>query len=338
MCCPHAHYTCADCFDAHVRNEAGKDLALLAKCDGRILCPRNTAANTDADRCDAPHFPDKDIAAAVSHDTFEAYLDARSKLRERLVAEEMEAQMEARLRLERERAKRGAGKEEKLRVAKEHVIETILTLACPRCKQAFVDFDGCFALKCSRCAAAFCAYCLADCGRDAHQHVGTCPEGQASVKAAKKQKGVGGRAIGNLPATVYGTKEAFDVAQKRRRCRYLALYLEKLDESGQRELVSALATELKDLDIAEKDVRHWQKKEAKAMLDRAAAQSNAAARQAPRPALTRWPRRSATCRSARDLDGPGGQRRVRAGESRERNLRRHLRAPRGAGWGAWWRD
>ena len=282
VCCPHAHYTCADCFDAHVRNEAGKDLALLAKCDGRILCPRNTAANTDADRCDAPHFPDKDIAAAVSHDTFEAYLDARSKLRERLVAEEMEAQMEARLRLERERAKRGAGKEEKLRVAKEHVIETILTLACPRCKQAFVDFDGCFALKCSRCAAAFCAYCLADCGRDAHQHVGTCPEGQASVKAAKKQKGVGGRAIGNLPATVYGTKDAFDVAQKRRRCRYLALYLEKLDESGQRELVSALATELKDLDIAEKDVRHWQKKEAKAMQDRAAAQSNAAARQAPR--------------------------------------------------------
>lgn len=283
MCCPHAHYTCADCFDAHVRNEAGKDLALLAKCDGRILCPRNTAANTDADRCDAPHFPDKDIAAAVSNDTFEAYLDARSKLRERQVAEEMEAQMEARLQLERERAKRGAGKEEKLRVAKEHVIEHILTLACPRCKQAFVDFDGCFALKCSRCAAAFCAYCLADCGRDAHQHVGSCPEGQASVKAAKKQKGVGGRAIGNMPATVYGTKEAFDVAQKRRRCRYLALYLEKLDADGQRELIKALATELRDLDIAEKDVRHWQKKEAKAMQDRAVAQSNAAARQAPRP-------------------------------------------------------
>ena len=283
MCCPHAHYTCAECFDAHVRNEAGKDLALLAKCDGRILCPRNTAANTDADRCDAPHFPDKDIAAAVSNDTFEAYLDARSKLRERQVAEEMEAQMEARLQLERERAKRGAGKEEKLRVAKEHVIEHILTLACPRCKQAFVDFDGCFALKCSRCAAAFCAYCLADCGRDAHQHVGTCPEGQASVKAAKKQKGVGGRAIGNMPATVYGTKDAFDVAQKRRRCRYLALYLEKFDDEGQRELVDALASELKDLDIAEKDVRHWQKKEAKAMRDRAVAQSNAAARQAPRP-------------------------------------------------------
>ena len=332
MCCPHAHYTCADCFDAHVRNEAGKDLALLAKCDGRILCPRNTAANTDADRCDAPHFPDKDIAAAVSNDTFEAYLDARSKLRERQVAEEMEAQMEARLQLERERAKRGAGKEEKLRVAKEHVIEHILTLACPRCKQAFVDFDGCFALKCSRCAAAFCAYCLADCGRDAHQHVGTCPEGQASVKAAKKQKGVGGRAIGNMPATVYGTKDAFDVAQKRRRCRYLALYLEKFDDEGQRELVDALASELKDLDIAEKDVRIWQKKEAKAMRDRAVAQSNAAARQAPRPpppargrrarrlagCWTRWSTRrlGGTSRTGSSTPSSGTGRRRRCGGAR----------------------
>ena len=351
MCCPHAHYTCAECFDAHVRNEAGKDLALLAKCDGRILCPRNTAANTDADRCDAPHFPDKDIAAAVSNDTFEAYLDARSKLRERQVAEEMEAQMEARLQLERERAKRGAGKEEKLRVAKEHVIEHILTLACPRCKQAFVDFDGCFALKCSRCAAAFCAYCLADCGRDAHQHVGTCPEGQASVKAAKKQKGVGGRAIGNMPATVYGTKDAFDVAQKRRRCRYLALYLEKFDDEGQRELVDALASELKDLDIAEKDVRHWQKKEAKAMRDRAVAQSNAAARQAPRPppparpprarrlagCWTRWSTRrlGGTSRtgSSTPSSGTGRRRRVR-GAGRGGAGCGCTRRERAGGWGS----
>ena len=85
ICCPRTHYTCADCFDAHVRNEAGKDLALLAKTDGRILCPRNTAANTAADRCDAAHFADKDIAAQVTHETFELYLDARSKLKEKAV-------------------------------------------------------------------------------------------------------------------------------------------------------------------------------------------------------------------------------------------------------------
>ena len=32
-------------------------------------------------------------------------------------------------------------------------VEGILTLCCPRCKQAFLDFDGCFALSCSRCSA-----------------------------------------------------------------------------------------------------------------------------------------------------------------------------------------
>ena len=86
-----------------------------------------------------------------------------------------------------------------------------------------------------------------------------------------------------MPATVYGTKEAFDVAQHRRRCKHLALYFEKFDEDGQRELLAALATELRDLHIGEKDVRKWQKKEAKAMQDRATAQTNAAKRQAPRP-------------------------------------------------------
>jgi formate-dependent nitrite reductase cytochrome c552 subunit len=110
ICCPRTHYTCADCFDAHVRNEAGKDLALLAKTDGRILCPRNTAANTAADRCDAAHFADKDIAAQVTHETFELYLDARSKLKEKAVAAEMEAQMNERLERERARAALGRGK------------------------------------------------------------------------------------------------------------------------------------------------------------------------------------------------------------------------------------
>ena len=87
-------------------------------------------------------FADKDIASNVSDEAFEAYLRAR----------EVEGgdhgggdatEMERRVELERERAAAGAGAAEKLRAAKEHIIENILTLCCPRCKQAFVDFDGC---------------------------------------------------------------------------------------------------------------------------------------------------------------------------------------------------
>ena len=49
-----------------------------------------------------------------------------------------------------------------------------LTDKCPRCGAAFVDFSGCCALKCHRCPCHFCAWCLADCGGDAHRHVANC--------------------------------------------------------------------------------------------------------------------------------------------------------------------
>ena len=164
VCCAERHYTCGDCFEAYVRSEAGKPLGELKKRDGRVVCPSNTDAMKGADRCHAPPFADKDIASNVSDEAFEAYLRAREKLKEETMAEEMRTEMERRVELERERAAAGAGAAEKLRAAKEHIIENILTLCCPRCKQAFVDFDGCFALSCSRCGAGFCAYCLADCG------------------------------------------------------------------------------------------------------------------------------------------------------------------------------
>ena len=263
VCCAERHYTCGDCFEAYVRSEAGKPLGELKKRDGRVVCPSNTDAMKGADRCHAPPFADKDIASNVSDEAFEAYLRAREKLKEETMAEEMRTEMERRVELERERAAAGAGAAEKLRAAKEHIIENILTLCCPRCKQAFVDFDGCFALSCSRCGAGFCAYCLADCGRDAHQHVGTCPEGIASVKASKTTRRVGG-----YPPTVYGSKEAFEVSQKRRRCKHLALYLERHDAKTRDALLTSLKKELDDLKITAKDVKHWQNKEAKAIADR----------------------------------------------------------------------
>eukprot|EP01047_Picozoa_sp_COSAG01_P082414 COSAG01_NODE_16820_length_1201_cov_1.062613_1_plen_53_part_10 len=37
--------------------------------------------------------------------------------------------------------------------ARKHIVEELLTLKCPReaCRQAFIDFTGCFALTCGRC-------------------------------------------------------------------------------------------------------------------------------------------------------------------------------------------
>ena len=58
----------------------------------------------------------------------------------------------------------------------DHITNKILSLSCPRCSAVYVDFVRCCALKCSNktCGAAFCAWCLADCGYDAHSHVASC--------------------------------------------------------------------------------------------------------------------------------------------------------------------
>lgn len=86
--------------------------------------------------------------------------------------QELEADFERRLEQEIGRAlARG-----QVDQARRHIQDKILTLACPRCGMAFDSFDGCYALTCSKqsCGCAFCAYCLADCGRDAHGHVAAC--------------------------------------------------------------------------------------------------------------------------------------------------------------------
>ena len=84
-------------------------------------------------------------------------------------------------------------------------------------------------------------------------HVGTCPEGLASMKSSKKARR-GPQRIGGHPATVYGSKEAFDISQKRRRCKMLARYFEKFDEATRKEVVRDCATELRVLDIADRDI------------------------------------------------------------------------------------
>ena len=63
---------------------------------------------------------------------------------------------------------------------KMHIVEEILTLKCPRCRVAFIDFDGCFALTCHKCHCGFCAWCFKDCGGDAHQHVAHCQQNLAN--------------------------------------------------------------------------------------------------------------------------------------------------------------
>jgi hypothetical protein len=64
--------------------------------------------------------------------------------------------------------------EQKAEMIKLEIINDILNLRCPNCKMVFVDYDGCCALTCNICRCGFCAYCLKNCGEDAHAHVPQC--------------------------------------------------------------------------------------------------------------------------------------------------------------------
>jgi hypothetical protein len=114
------------------------------------------------------------------------------------------------------------------------IIEDILTIKCPRqhCRQAFVDFDACFALTCDACTCAFCAYCLQDCGGDAHRHVANC---QYNIAPGKD---------------VFASVQVFERAQMERRTRLLKEHLAHHVKAGVRgALIEAMERDLADLGI-----------------------------------------------------------------------------------------
>ncbi|KAJ1409766.1 hypothetical protein B484DRAFT_403122 [Ochromonadaceae sp. CCMP2298] len=102
---------------------------------------------------------------------------------------------------------------EALRV-RTHIIEEIMTLKCPSCRKAFIDFEACFALSCTDdhgngCGSFICGFCLTLCrySEDAHQHVAQCPFNI------------------NEGRDVWGPIENFEEAQRLRRLRLLREYL-----------------------------------------------------------------------------------------------------------------
>ena len=106
------------------------------------------------------------MALKLPEDVFELLLDARKEVHERQIRASLEPEI-------KEIVHRRAA-ETKLDAARHHIHE-ILTLKCPRCNQAYFDFDGCAALTCSSCGTCFCAWCGDDAGRDGHNHVTSCP-------------------------------------------------------------------------------------------------------------------------------------------------------------------
>ena len=225
--CRAGHFMCSGCLNQEVKEQVSMENIGAFK--RAKLCVQCRPCSGDSWL---------DIAALTRHlaeDGFHAYLRAREAVQVGDALEEQEERHKHKVReLEEQMQKLAAGRDRAVLQARKKIIEDILTLKCPRqhCRRAFLDFDGCFALTCGACTCAFCAYCLEDCGRDAHSHVANCRYNIAPGKS------------------VHATFQVFERAQRERRTRLLKQHLAQHVEAGVRgALIEALARDLADLGI-----------------------------------------------------------------------------------------
>lgn len=220
------HFVCAECLEGHVQATVGQELRLRQAAEGRVGCPGRP--------CDASCYPDVDLARRLSAAVFHRYTESRLDLLEQRRSAELEGELQARLDAELRRLQQLDERQRRVRAVRNHIVEEILTLKCPRCGQAFLDFVGCFALQCSRCPCGFCAWCGADSGgRNAHDHVRTCREKPPGADV------------------FFGTFEQFEQAQRRRRRRVLERYLPTLERETRQWVQREMRRDFADLGLAD---------------------------------------------------------------------------------------
>jgi hypothetical protein len=167
---------------------------------------------------------DEDIAVHARGEPHRQYMEAR------LSIATMEGREEERLRAQEEERRLARLSEEQKRFHgyRKKITDDLLTLKCPRCKKAFIDFDGCYALTCSNCHCGFCAYCLKDCGSDAHGHVVSCPE--------------------NASGNIYGHHD-FDAIQTARKKKCVLQFLNQLSKADRERVIDDNKDVLEELNI-----------------------------------------------------------------------------------------
>ena len=98
----------------------------------------------------------------VPEEVYARHVEAFKSGIEAALVQRVEADYKQKLRDEVAKLTRMSGRDRELVACKVEIEENILTNRCPRCKTAFLDFDGCFAVTCAACGCGFCAWCLAD--------------------------------------------------------------------------------------------------------------------------------------------------------------------------------
>jgi len=238
---------CSVCFESHWLDEGIECYAKHFVCNGdleafaQMFCsaPLAEAAKRGALRCltrgcTAAAWSNASLAQSLRAEQFTAYVEKLREVSENRALVEQRQRHEAEL-AELERRLRGEmARDEEIATHRRIVRDDLLCLRCPRCKSAFVvdEFNRCLAMTCANCNAAFCAWCLQDCGRDAHAHVNRCERNPMR------------------PRTVFSNAAQFEKAHRERFAIVVGDYLRTLRNDEIRAAVrEAIRRDLDDLGV-----------------------------------------------------------------------------------------
>jgi serine/threonine protein kinase/Ran GTPase-activating protein (RanGAP) involved in mRNA processing and transport len=238
--CRADEWTSADCMImAHCGGEVQHATAGVHCTSGHFVCTvdlealiSSRAESADEVQCPDPSCGTRQYEAAllvstISEASFATWMRGKERRIEATLAAGMEAQYKQQLEAKLAEYSSADGDVKRHTDA---IVERFINISCPRCRAVFVDFSDCTALTCgvSTCKAGFCAWCLADCGEDAHQHVPRCPENPAKTDQNAD--------------LFYTTLDKWNAAMAKRRQRLVKQYLEEdiHDSSLRRKVVERL--------------------------------------------------------------------------------------------------
>jgi serine/threonine protein kinase len=224
LSCSEQHFVCYDDLESLTKHFCSLSLAEIA---------RRSALRCSEGGCKSTAWSNADLARALSEAQFTAYMDMLRAVSENRVLVEQQQRHQADLAQLERRLRGEMARDEEIAAHRRYITNNLLCLRCPRCEQVFVDFTGCFALTCEKCRAGFCAWCLHDCGADAHRHVNNCAHNTTQ------------------PRSVFGTEAQFEQAQRERRANLVRAYLrDRVRNDDIRNAVrAAMQRELVDLKI-----------------------------------------------------------------------------------------
>ena len=156
--CPDKHSMCVSCLERSIK---------VNKIDGSLSCVSpNCKKQYGFSEChDKPFLIS---IAEKAYGSLESWRKSVTNLQEQLTIKER-AEQEVSL------VKSLESLEKSIRIA----VEESMVTRCPKCGQAFIDFEGCLSLKCSNCSSYFCGLCLKldKTNQESHQHITDVHEG-----------------------------------------------------------------------------------------------------------------------------------------------------------------